>query len=85
MQLNDKTLNDKIIFYLNKENINVISDLKITNVARFLKVCQLLKPSQSSTERVMSFLKKVVEGHYENTYKWGKTTNSGVDIVDIIT
>ena len=45
----------------------------------------MLKPSQSSTERVMSFLKKVVEWNYENTYKWGKTTKSGVDMVDIIT
>ena len=84
-QSSDKTLNDKISFYLNQGNINVVSELNIINVSRFLEVCQLLKPSQSSTERVMSFLKKVVEGHYENIYKWGKMPKSEVDMVDVIT
>ena len=78
-------LQSKISYYFDITNNSEISNLKIINVLRVLEITQLLKPSQSSTERVISFLKKVVEGHYENVYRFGKTHKSGYDMVDVIT
>ena len=84
-KMNDFNLQSKIVFYLNIKNSPEIINLNIVNILRVFEVTQLLKPSQSSTERVISFLRKVVEGHYENIYRFGKKTKSGYDMVDVIT
>jgi len=56
-------------YYLAEKNSNVIDKLKITNILRAIEIVQLLKASQSSTERVFSIVSKVVKGRYENRYR----------------
>ena len=55
------------------------------NVLRALEVVLLMKASQSSTERAMSFIGDTVKGRFENVYRSGQTTKSGIDMVNVLT
>ena len=61
--MNDFNLQSKIVFYLNIKNNPEILNFKIVNILRVIEVTELFKLSMSSTERVISILRKVVEGH----------------------
>ena len=67
-------------FFNNKIN-EKINDLKCINSMRLVEAFLLLKASQSSCERIMSILKKVVDGRYEGTYKY--KTEVDLDMVNL--
>ena len=56
--------------YLADSSDKVRDELKIVNILRVLEIVQLLKASQSSTERVFSTVKQVVSGRFENRYRF---------------
>ena len=82
--VNDKHPTEKdrtkiITYYLSEFNLAETSLLNITNILRLLEVVQLMKSSQSTTERVVSVIKKkIVKGRYEN-----KERNVNIDRVDV--
>lgn len=43
--------------------------MNIVNVLRALEIVQLLKCSQSATERIFSIIARTVDGRYENRYR----------------
>jgi len=59
--------------YLADNNDKLRDELKIINILRALEVVQLLKASQSATERAFSIVGRVVQGRYENRYRLNKT------------
>ncbi|CAL4071505.1 unnamed protein product, partial [Meganyctiphanes norvegica] len=82
-------------FYLCEMNFDIVKTLKITNIVRALEICMLMKASQSSTERIVSQIKRTVRGRFENISRFGKVkeddmvninvflrTNSGIDTMD---
>lgn len=68
-------------FYLCEDNISIIENLAIKNVLRALEVCMIMKPSQSSTERVVSQIKRTVRGRFENIARFGKVKD--IDMVNV--
>ena len=68
-------------FYFCAKNIDTVKKLKITNILRALELTMLMKATQSSTERVVSLIKKTVENRFENVARWGKVLE--FDMVNI--
>ena len=56
-------------YYLADENDSLRQELRITNILRALEMLQLMKASQSATERAFSVIGKVVSNRYENKYR----------------
>ena len=71
--LNESEKNDKLM--------NQIYSLNIINCLRVVEVISLLKPNQSSCERTISALDKVVEGKFPMKYK--HATEVGIDMVQV--
>ena len=65
-----------LAFYLSKPEV---AKLNITNVIRIIELAQLLKPNQSTTERVFSIVDKTVDGHFEGKYI---DSSCNLDLVD---
>ena len=59
-------------FYLCESNEKIVSDLRTKNIFRALEICFLLKFSQSSTERMVSQIKKTSKGRFENVSRFEK-------------
>ena len=53
-------------FYLCKSNEKIVSDLRTKTIFCALEICFLHKFSQSSTERMVSQIKKTSKGRFEN-------------------
>ena len=69
--------------FLAERNKAVITPLRITNILRSLEVVMLLKPSQSSTERIVSIIERVVPRRFSNVYRFG--SEKEVDMVNVLT
>ena len=50
------------------------NDIKSLNIIRILEIIQIMKPSQSSTERVMSHVANTVRNRYESKYENAEKT-----------
>ena len=58
-----------IAHYLSDENATLRQELHITNVLRAMEILQLMKASQSATERAFSIVANVISNRFENKYK----------------
>ena len=71
-------------YFLSEENVVPITKLNIVNVLRLLEVTMLMKSTQSSTERVVSRIKRTVSNRFENVYKFSRREKDYVDMENFI-
>lgn len=69
-------------YFLSERNVGIYNHLEIINILRVMEVTLLLKASQSSTERAMSSIERIVKGKYENRYKY--LNDDYTDLDDIV-
>ena len=87
---------DLLAYYLADKNYAEIQKLHIPNILKVIEIVQLLKASQSSTERTMSVIANHVKGKFEGRFKYGSseikydsvlyrtflTVNSSTNVID---
>ena len=69
-----------IAFFLNVKNLSYIRNLNIPNILKVFEFTQLLKSSQSGTERVFNIVSRIVEHRFEGMYS---NDNNLEDMVNV--